>query len=109
MALKLNPENQWIQKTTLIPVLQGAWNLTFRTELGRPKKGTLELGLIRTKLEVTTRGAIALSILAINLSKLVKAFLRPKTGMDIFKVQDQNPRNYQRGFGNNFGTKAAIV
>ena len=33
------------------------------------------MGLIRTKLDITTRSSIALSILAMNLSNLARAFL----------------------------------
>ncbi|MBQ9659247.1 MAG: IS5/IS1182 family transposase, partial [Clostridia bacterium] len=34
------------------------------------------MGLIRTKLDITTRSSIALSILAMNLSRLAKDLLR---------------------------------
>jgi IS5 family transposase len=37
------------------------------------------LGLLRTKREDTTRGAIALSVLAMNISKMAKALFCPKT------------------------------
>ena len=40
------------------------------------------MGLIRTRLEGTTRSSIALSIIARNIDKLVKAFLCPKTVLE---------------------------
>ena len=42
-------------------------------------KRSFGMGLIRTRLEGTTRSSIALSIIAMNIDKLAKAFLFPKT------------------------------
>jgi len=39
-------------------------------------KGSYGLGLIRTKLEETTRGSIVLSILVMNINRILKMFLR---------------------------------
>lgn len=39
-------------------------------------KGSYGLGLIRTKLEETTRGSIVLSILVMNINRKLKVFLR---------------------------------
>ena len=53
------------------------------------------MGLIRTRLEGPTRSSIALSIIAMNIDKLAKAFLCPKTVLEFSRY--------------NCGTKAEIL
>jgi len=72
-------------------------------------KRSFGLGLIRTKLEVTTRGAIALSILAMNLSKLAKAFLRQKLEWIFSRYRIKIREIISMDFENNFGKEAVIA
>ena len=52
------------------------------------------MGLIRTKLDITTRSSIALSILAMNLSNLAKAFLLTIL-YPIFSLRMWNNKRFQ--------------
>ena len=67
------------------------------------------LGRFRTKLEVTTRGAIALSILAMNLSKLAKVFLHQKPEWIFSRYRIKIREIISVDFGNSFGKEAVIV
>ena len=58
-------------------------------------KRSFGMGLIRTRLEGTTRSSIALSIIAMNIDKLAKAFLCQKTVLEFSRY--------------NYGTKAGIL
>ena len=58
-------------------------------------KRSFGIGLIRTRLEGTTRSSIALSIIAMNIDKLAKAFLCQKTVLEFSRY--------------NCGTKAGIL
>jgi len=72
-------------------------------------KRSFGLGLIRTKLEVTTRGAIALSILAMNLSKLAKAFLRQKLEWIFSRYRIKIREIISMDFENSFDKEAVIA
>ncbi len=63
-------------------------------------KRSYGLGLLRTKLDMTTRSSIALSLLAMNLSRLAGSFLRHMT-ITIFsrcKWQNLLPKNALSGY-----------
>ncbi len=102
-GLKMNPENRWIKRTEMIPWAEIEENIRISgPALGRPKKFSKEeklqayndntdrievergfslakrcygMGLIRTKLDTTTRSSIALSILAMNINHRVAVHL----------------------------------
>ena len=69
LGMEMNPENRWVKKAAMIP-----WDEIVERGFSLAKR-CFGMGLITTKLDITTRSSIALSILAMNLSNLDRTFL----------------------------------